>query len=387
MMVDRPVSKGYENLMTLEDSTTPATSVPQFPSFGDNSLPDVTSQQHHIRPPTAVKPYSNETVWLSVKTLDGEPSIEALIQGNELDPTKTLVYIVGLYSKCLGLCGTVTKMLKRRSSAPEQYQHSSPPRSVMDPINDQSSQSYSQYGSFQQSRKSHQPPLSADTPLSPDALSTNRTALQRELEAFRASLPEWARNVDKYPGDDPTRAQRYPIYHVMVLQIAWHAAMLVLWFPVVLGEEGGGGGGDGFDGFPQQLGGGQGGTFGGGGHRSSFQSDAYAHCLEHAFKISTYLDAMGPESGLYPGYYLAWILYHPAVMLSLEAHRQGGDESHEGVRVKRMAEKIIGVMRELARRSFLAGVIADNTEKILGGGGWEGSLVAGFSHQQGWHTL
>ncbi|KAJ3045450.1 hypothetical protein HK097_001217, partial [Rhizophlyctis rosea] len=212
MMVDRPVSKGYENLMTLEDST-PATSLPHSTSFNDGSLPDITSQLHSTRPSTAVKAYTNETVWLSVKTLDGEPSVEALILGNDLDPTKTLVYLVGLYSKCLGLCGTVTKFLKRRSSGADS---SSPPPygSSLDP-----SQAYPQYASSSQpqQQQSRKPPnlVGSDIPLSPDHLSTKRIALQRELEAFRTSLPEWARNVDKFPGDDPTRAQRYPIYHVM----------------------------------------------------------------------------------------------------------------------------------------------------------------------------
>lgn len=386
-MVDRPVSKGYENMLTLEDSLTPAT--PTNTAFSYTPSPNPALQPNFARPSTAVKPFSNESVWLSVKTLDGEPSADALRLGTELDPTKTLIYLVGLYSKCLALCGTVSKILRRGISGTEELRNLSPRATSKDPFAGPS-QTY-QHPTHQPSPLPpyvHPNPPSPlqDTPPFHDVVTT-RTALQAELEAFRASLPEWARNVDKYPGDDPTRAQRYPIYHVMVLQIAWHAAMLVLWFPVVLDEEGGldgDGTGGAFSSSHQQQQ--QGGHAQGQGYldalspsasssRSSFQSDAYTHCLDHVFQISTLLDAMGPESGLYPGYYLAWILYHPAVILSLEAHKQGGEESHEGVRVKRMVEKVIGVMRDLARRSFVAGVIADNTEKILGGGGWD---VGGF---------
>ncbi|KAJ3042480.1 hypothetical protein HDV00_007251 [Rhizophlyctis rosea] len=416
MMVDRPVSGQFENLLRLEDSTAPQPSTQSslfFPQSGLFFPQDPLPPQRPIRPPTAVKPYSNESVWLSVKTLDGEPSSQALMMANEVDPTKSLIYLAGLYSKCLSVCGIVTKFLKSRGSIETQTHSPLPPT----PYTFQPDQASTTHTLFPTQPNDPTSPAQQWSPNSlPSArdLQSSRLSLQKELEEFRQSLPEWLRDVDKYPGDDPTRVQRYPIYHAMCLHIVWNAAMLVLWFPVAL--EGSGGDVDavadpdpvrdlglelGPEPKPLATSGSWGSstTLGGGasssssGSTNSLHSDSYSHCLKHAFQVSSILDAMGPESGIgmYPGYYLAWIIYHPAVILSLEAHRRGNGE--EGHRVTVMVEKIIKVMREMGRRSFVAGVIADNTERGLrsDGNGWDGrgrsGSGSGIAEWSGWNTI
>ncbi|KAJ3280397.1 hypothetical protein HK104_000702 [Borealophlyctis nickersoniae] len=273
-----------------------------------------TDRSEPINPNSKVKPFVNEAIFYSVTTWDGVPTTEALALMNEPGVGAVTAEATSLYLRALGLCGTVTSILRRSKS---------------------------------------ESPIQLDPSEDPVYLTMQRNALEHQITDWMNSLPTWISDISVYPGDDPTRVDRFEPWNIYSIHIVYHASFLVLHFPAML-----------VGGRPPHP------SASSSSASTSSSTDAlthehsYATCLHRARIVASLCRAMGPVA--FFGYYMCWFLYHTALVLIMETRdaQRVGDEGRAQMG-KRDLEAVVSVMECVSRRSFVGRHILEGIEAVM----------------------
>ncbi|KAJ3280827.1 hypothetical protein HK104_000387 [Borealophlyctis nickersoniae] len=271
--------------------------------------------------------YVNDAVFLSVRTRMGLPDFAALPLMKEKDAGLFILEATEFFLTGIRLCGTICK------TASNAHRLDDVMKETVEEI---------------------------------DLLASQRLEAGEEATRWMVSQPEWFRDLSAFPGDDPTRTDRFEPWNLLSVHIFYHGAQLVLHFPEMLKSHP--------SRFPHPF-------------ESLPASDLfqpspatptdYTICIQHARIIADLCRRMGPIE--FPGGWLVWPIQYACFVLIIDVKDAIMAFDKDRVAKGRAdLDACFSVLDAVAKRSLMAGYMRGNLAAVVAEDldDWENDLGA-----------